>query len=327
MKIDFVLLWVDGSDKKWSIKKSKYTGEILSSALNSNERYRDYDTLKYWFRSIEKYANWVNHIFLVTDNQCPSWLNSDYSKVSVVDHKDFLDERNLPVFNSNAIELNLDKIKGLSENFVLFNDDFFVNDNIKKNIFFENGIPKDSAIITPIIPIYGGISNINNNNIQLINKYYDKKNVIKNHYSKFFNFKYGTNVIRTLLMSPWNNFPGFLDLHIAIPYTKTQFRKARELAPEEFKKTSANKFRTNDDISHSFIRYKRMVDGEFIPRSMKVSKYYSLKNIDNIISELSNPIHPLICINDAESYNFDKEIQQIRDTLENKFNFKSKFEK
>lgn len=68
-KIDFVLLWVDGSDPQWLEEKNKYS-EVKSNVNDDIVRFRDWDNLKYWFRSVEKYAPWVNKIF------CDMWTLS-----------------------------------------------------------------------------------------------------------------------------------------------------------------------------------------------------------------------------------------------------------
>ena len=82
MPIDFILLWVNNREESWVLKKNKYA--INNRELNGQERYRDYGLLKYWFRMVETNASWVNHIFLVTDNQIPEWLNQNHSKVTIV---------------------------------------------------------------------------------------------------------------------------------------------------------------------------------------------------------------------------------------------------
>ena len=43
----------------------------------SESRYRDTGELRYSLRSLEKYAPWVRHVYLVTDDQIPYWLNMD----------------------------------------------------------------------------------------------------------------------------------------------------------------------------------------------------------------------------------------------------------
>lgn len=51
-KIDFVITWVDGNDVKWLAEREKY--DENKCAGNNAAHYRDYGTLKYWFRAVEK---------------------------------------------------------------------------------------------------------------------------------------------------------------------------------------------------------------------------------------------------------------------------------
>ena len=50
-KIDFVIAWVDGSDPAWQAEKAQYRGGPVADA--SAVRYREWDTLRYWFRGVE----------------------------------------------------------------------------------------------------------------------------------------------------------------------------------------------------------------------------------------------------------------------------------
>ena len=70
-------MWVDGGDPVWQAKKVKYSESVDTSknSMNSVKAYRDWGTFKYWFRGVEKFAPWVNKVYLVTDQQKPSWLN------------------------------------------------------------------------------------------------------------------------------------------------------------------------------------------------------------------------------------------------------------
>ena len=112
-KIDVVITWVDGNDKAWQAEKEKYL------PLRSDKvRYRNWDNVQYIFRGIEKFMPWVNCVHFVTWGHLPKWMNTNYEKLHVVNHKDFIPKEYLPTFNSNAIELNLHRIPGLSENFI-----------------------------------------------------------------------------------------------------------------------------------------------------------------------------------------------------------------
>ena len=52
MKIDFVIMWVDGNDLKWQKEKNKFLAK--DDEVNNEVRFRDWELLKYWFRGIEK---------------------------------------------------------------------------------------------------------------------------------------------------------------------------------------------------------------------------------------------------------------------------------
>ncbi|OQS00338.1 N-acetylglucosamine-1-phosphotransferase subunits alpha/beta, partial [Thraustotheca clavata] len=143
--IDVVYTWVNGTDPRWKAEKNywhrKWHAEIHgqyfnesdqanvvdASAAASDNRFRDNEELRYSLRSIEKYAPWVRHVFLVTDGQVPSWLNLDCPRLTVVPHSAmFANTSHLPVFSSPAIEANLDTIPGLADHFLYFNDDVFL---------------------------------------------------------------------------------------------------------------------------------------------------------------------------------------------------------
>jgi hypothetical protein len=145
MKIDLVYLWVDGSDEKWLAKKNAAlvkVGKKLPASSVRTTRWANHDELLYSLRSAAKFAPWINHIFIVTDNQIPAWLNTNNPKVSVVDHKEIIPPEKLPLFNSNAIEMFLWRIPGLSEHFLYASDDMFFGRKVQPDFFFdERGNP------------------------------------------------------------------------------------------------------------------------------------------------------------------------------------------
>ncbi len=90
-KIDFVITWVDGSDKAWQQEKRKFEpagGRQDASVDNAKERYRDWGNLRYWFRGVEKYAPWVRKVHFITWGHLPTWLNTVHPKLHIVRHED-----------------------------------------------------------------------------------------------------------------------------------------------------------------------------------------------------------------------------------------------
>ena len=107
------------------------------------ERYRDWENLKYWFRGVENNCKWVNKVYLVVANesQIPDWLNTNCDKLKVVLHKDYIPSELLPTFNIMTIENYFCKIPDLSNNYVYCNDDYFFLNPTSSGMFFVNDLP------------------------------------------------------------------------------------------------------------------------------------------------------------------------------------------
>lgn len=330
-KIDFVILWVDGKDPIWLNEKNKYSQNKKGVAYEKS-RYRDWDNLQYWFRGVEKYASWVNKIFFVTFGHVPRWLNKDNEKLIVVKHSDFIPLEYLPTFNSNTILLNLHNIKGLSDNFVVFNDDMFLLKHVKEEDFFKNEIPRDECVHNVITSygVKGQHCHFLLNNIDIINRYFKKYNVMQKNFFKTFNFKYGIKLLRTVFLLPWYSFTGFYDPHIPNSYLKKTYIEVWDKEGEVLKNTCTHKFRNNEDVTEWVMRYWQLCKGEFIPRKNKTfGKYYNITN-DNrdIVQEIVKQKHNVICINDVrDNFDFEKAKNEIIQAFEEILPEKSSFEK
>ena len=136
--IDIVYLWCDGSDPSFQQRKQQYMPYNLAEEHGGKCRHSNNDELKYALRSMEKHAPWIHHVYIITDNQIPSWLNLSNSKVSIVDLTEILPPEVLPMFNSEAIETSIHKIKSLSEFFLYSNDDMFWGADITPDFFFTS---------------------------------------------------------------------------------------------------------------------------------------------------------------------------------------------
>ncbi len=137
--IDVVYTWVDGSDPAWIERREQRRREVDDAhpAGLRDERFRSLDELRYSLRSIHAHAPWVNHIWLVTDDQVPDWLDAGQPGLTVVSHRDiFRDPAHLPTFNSHSIEANLHRIPGLSDHFLYLNDDVLLGREVSPRLFF-----------------------------------------------------------------------------------------------------------------------------------------------------------------------------------------------
>jgi glycosyltransferase involved in cell wall biosynthesis len=136
--IDAVYTWVDGADPAWLERRNAALSGPALAGAGGDARFRSRDELRYSLRSLEMFAPWLNHIWILTDRQVPSWLDTAHPKITVVDHREvFGDDGALPTFNSHAIETRLHHIDGLAEHFLYFNDDVFLGRPLPPSRFFQ----------------------------------------------------------------------------------------------------------------------------------------------------------------------------------------------
>ncbi|MFJ1973863.1 stealth family protein [Streptomyces sp. NPDC087903] len=151
--IDVVYTWVDGQDPEWQRRRAAYAGVAYHPEADNTARYINRDELRYSLRSLSQYAPWVRTIHLLTDDQVPSWLDTEVPGLRIVSHKEIFSDPNLlPTFNSHAIESQLHHIEGLSEHFLYFNDDVFLGKPVvPQDFFLANGLSKffPSSVLIP----------------------------------------------------------------------------------------------------------------------------------------------------------------------------------
>lgn len=318
-KIDFVVTWVDGADTEWQKEKAAWNPD---GADGSEIRYRDWEMMRFWFRGVERFAPWVNRIHFITWGHVPTWLNTENPKLNIVRHSDYMPSDALPTFNSNAIELSMHLIDGLSEQFVYFNDDMFLLKAVEPSDFFRNGLPVDSAVLSPIVPVWSEeIGKTLLNNMFIINKHFDKNEVIKNNLSGFYNLRYGANLLRSVCMTPWKHFPGFFNDHLPVPYLRSTFESVWEAEPELLSDVIHHRFRDySGDVSHWLMRYWQFCTGSFYPASAKRGRDLQIDSAETL-DAVRTQKYSMICINDkavmAESF------ETVRQKLHEAFGFLS----
>lgn len=301
--IDFVIAWVDGADAHWQQTKAGYQGERADDGLcrwnDGAERYRDWGTLRYWFRAVEAYAPWVRRIHLVTCGQIPPWLNLAHPKLQLVEHRDYIPANYLPTFNSHCIETNLHRIPGLSEQFVYFNDDMFLTSPVSPTDFFRRGLPCGSAILAPVQLVQNGIR-AEINDLYVINAHFDKGIAIAQNLAKWFAPCYGKEMVKTLLLLPFHRFPGFRVSHLPNAYLKHTFSQVWEAAAQVLAETCRHRFRTSTDVNQWLFEYWQYASGTFAARSPSIGAAFEGQAQLNAACEaIVHQRKPMICVNDA----------------------------
>ncbi|XP_077995035.1 N-acetylglucosamine-1-phosphotransferase subunits alpha/beta-like [Glandiceps talaboti] len=114
-------------------------------------RFEDNEELRYSLRSIERFAPWVRHVFIVTNGQIPSWLNLDSPRLTIVTHEDiFANSSHLPTFGSPAIESHLHSIPGLSQKFIYLNDDVMFGKEVWPDDFYTHSRGQKVYLTWPV---------------------------------------------------------------------------------------------------------------------------------------------------------------------------------
>ena len=336
--IDFVITWVDGNDPKWQAEKEIYKKTDGDARKN---RYREWGTLKYWFRGIDKYAPWVNKIYFVTWGHLPSWLNVNHPKLVIVNHKDYIPAEYLPTFSSRPIDMNFHRIADLSEHFVYFNDDMFLIRPVARSDFFINGLPCDAAIQDVVVPKGKGD---NGEKLQgdslytavfydtaVLNRNFVKKRVLKAHYNKWFSYKYRKQLLKNVVLNGWNFFTGFKTVHLPYSYCKSVYNEVWNKEPEVLNEACMHKFRTATDVNHYIFSYWQFATGKFMPRDISIGSLMALCNDDSKNSRIYSAIRKqqkkIICINDQfTGDNYDTVKKNLIDSFEMILPTKSSFE-
>lgn len=324
-KIDFVITWVDGSDPEWQKDRAKYVSQEMSERQDvaGSKRYTDNGLLRYWFRGIENFAPWVNHIYFVTYGHLPEWLNTEHPKLTIVNHRDFLPNEYLPTFSSVPLNLNLFRIKGLEEEFVYFNDDMFLLSPCTPELFFQNGKPRDMAV-QDIIPATANEAywHMVYNDVIMLNHNISKKDAQRHAIRKWLTPVYGRNLVKNILLWKFPLFSGFYETHLPAGYLKSVYVEAWKNNSEVLDKVSKNKVRTNEDVSENFIRYLQLAKGLFEPiNKLKYGRYCSMKS-KSCSNYILSKKYKYICIND-EAYGepFDRAKEAFETILPNRSSF------
>lgn len=308
-KIDLVYLWVNSNDPKWREKKQKYDSSIsiCNSDSVSDCRFIDNDELKYSLRSVEKNLPWINKIYIVTDNQTPSWLNTDNEKIKIVDHTEIIPSEYLPLYNSCAIETRIPYIKGLSEHFIYANDDMLFWQSIDKELFFKDGKPIYQA----------------------------GKKILNKKYKHL----YGYTITRAykLIKERFNIDIPYFPHHNADPYRKSLCLECEKEFQEDYNITLNNRFRDFSDIQRTIIMYYSIAkDGAILNKEKKniFTKLFSKKPQISLaydtkpsnIKKIKEANCYLLCLNDSRKTT-EKSREDAKKFLEEKFPQKSQFEK
>ncbi|MGY1579992.1 stealth family protein [Streptomyces sp. MN13] len=309
--VDAVYTWVDGDDPVMAAKRQAHqprSGSVIAARETGASRYTSHDELRYALRSLEMYAGFVRHVYLVTDAQVPDWLDPDAEGLTVVDHRDILPADALPVFNSHAIESRLHHIPGLSERYLYFNDDVFINRPVRAEHFFHgNGIAR-----IPLSPLKLGVGDPHPLEPAPNSAGKNTREVIRRFHGRLITHK---------------------SLHTPHPQLLSVMREMESLGIEELARTSYSRFRSTTDVApastlhhHWAIATGRAVPAEYRFRYVQLGTPDMRRRLARL--EAGEDVD-FFCLNDVDTTPADRAAAQVamRAFLERKYPFRSRFER
>lgn len=308
--IDVVFTWVDGNDSNWRKQKSEYAAQFGAQSAALDERFKNRDELLYSLRSIEMFMPFVRKIFIVTAGQTPEWLNTENSRVAIVNHEEiFPDIGHLPTFNSHSIESHLHEIEDLSEHFIYFNDDMMVGKLTSRSDFFDSN----------------GISRVYTDNVFVIPEFVEKKD---------HNFMKAIAKAIELFRRDFNKSPSAMIKHVPYATRRSIMYELQRKYEGEFEVTSSNKFRHPTDIPpiSFFYPHYAMISGHAVGARAN-HRYVPLfsPDLEKSLNEqmVVKKRKKYICLNDAAVPEEKKEQVDaiVSAFLESHYPIKSKFEK
>ncbi|MGQ0626299.1 MAG: stealth family protein [Sporichthyaceae bacterium] len=309
--VDAVYTWVDGADPAWRERMARARaaeqGLEYHPQSQGDQRFLQRDELRYSLRSVEMFAPWIRHIYLVTDRQCPAWLDTTHPKITVIDHRDiFADSSVLPVFNSNAIISRLHHVPGLSEHYIYFNDDFFLGRPLRPNHFFT---PSGLARVSPANNRrpFGSASAKSEPHINLTRNMRD-----------LLEAEFGITISRAIKHTP---YPQLRSVHLEM----------EERFAEVYRRTCASRFRHHEDIvADQLFHYYAQITAKAVVGSLRYD-YYSLgraSDLPRLRAALAYRNRDVFCLNDDPQPGVEPMAEaDVREFLEDYYPVRSSFER
>ena len=280
--VDLVYTWVNGSDPEFMQEKAWWLNRFdkLDASGTISAKFVEHEELKYSLRSVRKNLPWINHIYIITNGQIPSWLDRTNRWISIITHNQIMPDSSLPTFNSEAIEANIHHIPNLSEHFIYSNDDYYFYRPLSKSFFFtKQGNP---LVIKGNLYFSDSVYNNGSNMLYINNVVYGLK-LLEKQYGMLIRFEVS---------------------HTQEAHKKSHFLTCESLFPEQFNYTTHNKFRAPRSVHHSMMSYYSLIigDGYVAPDkspNFPNQKYMVVQSVEKM-KEILRKVKPAqLCINDV----------------------------
>ena len=265
---------------------------LIRTGIRQIKKDLDNEELRYSIRSILKNIPWVRKIFILMPNEKVRYFkeyNLIKEKIIYIKDSNILGHDSA---NSLSFQFNLWKMKkfGISNNFILMDDDCFIGSPLNKSDFFYIR----HGIVSPSIITYKFL-NLNINDAKENIKKYKKiiqKNKIEQSSAEFRYSLYSTYLFILKIFNKSSFIP--VHTHNAIPVNIKELKEIYDIVyKSEFKiSTLDSLYRRKDSLqfqafvlSYTFFKYKKKVKN--ISNNL-------IQNKDSIFSDYN---YSLFCIN------------------------------
>lgn len=286
--ISAVVSYVNCEDPQWLESYKSHVGNFDQTFGNSISRFRDKGTFKLCLDSIEKFAPYINDVFIIVSSpsQIPDWL--DTNKYHIIYHSDFIPEEYLPLFSSCALETWFGKLPDkIGERFIYFNDDMILTSPTNELTFFDK-------FWNPTIGI----------NI------WDTDSVIKHvdHIrTNCYNLVMNTYVLREVNVQ-----------HCPAPYRLSWCKEFFYIYKNKLLEIYNPLTRDENSISQYAYMFYQMMYHNIINNPIPGKSFYGIKKYSKLISnELPLNDYVWICLNDTDLFDITPVITNINDYIQN----------
>ena len=262
--IDFAVIYF-GDDKESSdnypvvSRKRMYAGGIIC-----------------FVKSALRFADWVRKIYIVAMDAIPEDPILHDARVKIVQPSEFMPTAYADTTNINAIELNLYRIDGLSEQFIYFNAGTYICGKTSPSFFFRDGLPCDYAIESMFETPDMYERHILINDILKIKSTFNRNESLSYYRRKFLSPKYLRGMIQNTyfwFIRQYENgfgyrrgdFWGFEDHNYPLCTLKSICIKMRNTYSKAFEETCSHFTENEKDVDHSLIRFYQYASGQFYP--------------------------------------------------------------
>ncbi len=319
-KIDAVITWVNGDDPVHMAKRAKYGNRKLFAAedIAGKSRYSSVGEIYWCVASINRFAPFINKIYIVTDQQDPNLrpfleLNfpNGYIPFQIIDHKEIFEgyHQYLPTFNSVTIETMTWRIPGLSNHFIEFNDDMLLwGPTTPEDFFTKEGKPICYATkAVTVLSEFTRKLKAKKNNIPQVTFKGLMINAVKLAGGSFIYYRLDhapRGLLRDFYKEYYTKNPQNIERNI-----QYKFRDIAQYTPQELQYLTL--------IKQGKAKYLNTRNYLFVLKPKKQGKYISDK-----INKLKNGNYMFCCFN-ALDMACTEDLKLITDTIENKLQIKS----